>query len=83
MVERLGNVVYWACCVVAGFFLLIAASEIFAALNGEIVNWRDFLDPWARWQPTKILPTLPQNLFLAAVVWGLGKAVRYVLSGQK
>ncbi len=69
MIERLGNVLYWACMIVTGILLAVAA------LNA---TWMLADTP----QASNSTPHVVMALVLAAVSWLLGRACRYVLAGR-
>ena len=60
MIERLGNVLYWACCILSG----LAAVASVAILFGT----------------EKVLAVMFG--LIALTVYGIGRAVRYVLVGS-
>jgi drug/metabolite transporter (DMT)-like permease len=64
MVERLGNVLYWACCIVA---LVFVAGAVLALMQSGSQN------DWA--------PAIAFGV-LAAVAYGVGRGLRYVLAGK-
>jgi len=69
VIERLAKVVFWFGVIVsAGFFLTAVTNAIYFAANGEFDH------------AVKIFVTLS---VLAALAFGLGWAVRYVVTGKQ
>lgn len=70
MVERLGNVLYWAGCVgsvgAAGFFISLLVSSRDPALGIHL--------GWDVWIFYGVLPTVG--------FWAVGRALRYILAGR-
>lgn len=60
MIERLGYVVYWFCCIVAGIAMLGAVASLFGSTIDVFI----------------VL------VVVALAVYGIGRAVRYVLVGK-
>ena len=65
MAERIGNIVYWFCCVVAAISLAVGGSVWF-------MNFRE---------GTTAYSLLAVSLIVALLVWIIGRAIRYVLTG--
>jgi|RhiMetdeSRZDD1v2_1073273.scaffolds.fasta_scaffold467053_2 hypothetical protein len=80
MLYRLGWLLYWIGSVIAIAFCMAVFLRLFVVLSGGVSNWSDFLDPFAPLGHT--LPTPPQSIFFAIVAWAVGRAARYVLSGD-
>jgi hypothetical protein len=64
MAERIGNIVYWFCCVVAAISLAIGVSVWF-------LNFRE---------GTTAYSLLAVSFVVALLVWIIGRAIRYVLA---
>jgi hypothetical protein len=62
MITRLGNVLYWAGCVLAAVVLALGA---WVSLEGREVGY-----------------VLGAAIGLAAIIWLVGRACRYVLAGN-
>lgn len=75
MVERLGRVLYWAGCMVASVLVGIALLMIIF----EVGNW--FLS--SEWKgPDKIVEFVPGAFIWATLLWGIGRAARYILANE-
>ncbi len=82
IVYRLGWVLYWLACIVAGLIALVALFEIGLLAFGYISDPMAFWDPFSPFWTHGWFPTLPQNIVFGPIVWALGRAFRYVLSGE-
>jgi hypothetical protein len=65
MAERIGNIVYWFCSIVAAISLAIGISVWF-------LNFRE---------GTEAYSILAVSSMVAFLVWIFGRAIRYVLAG--
>jgi hypothetical protein len=65
MAERIANIVYWFCCIVAAISLAIGISVWF-------LNFRE---------GTALYSFLALSFIVASLVWIFGRAIRYVLAG--
>lgn len=74
MVERLGKMIYW---VATGLAVLLACAAGFTALQSRHIAD----DPYAQYGSGDWGTALAVLVF-AVLLWGAGRAVRYVLSGN-
>jgi hypothetical protein len=65
MAERIANIVYWFCCIVAAIILAIGISVWF-------LNFRE---------GTGLYSFLALSFIVASLVWIIGRAIRYALVG--
>jgi hypothetical protein len=80
MIARLGRVIYWVCCIIAG---LIAAYTV--AVTVATLIWSDLAicigeRPCGRDAATFWIGLA--GVVAAAILWGIGRAIRYVLAGE-
>jgi hypothetical protein len=66
MAERVANIVYWLCCIVAATSLAIGISVWF-------LNFREGAEAYS---------LLAVSFVVALLVWIFGGAIRYVLAGK-
>ena len=66
MAERIGNIVYWFCCIVAAVSLAIGVSVWF-------LNFRE---------GTEAYSLLAVSFMVAFLVWLIGRSLRYVFAGK-
>ncbi len=85
MLERLGNVFYWAGLGIAGLFLLLSLWGIIYVLymqaqgmqfDGSVSLFFHF------WKTSPPLPNPTQSTLFAVIALLFGKAARYVLTGK-
>jgi hypothetical protein len=65
MAERIANIVYWFCCIVAAISVAIGISIWF-------LNFK---------QGTTAYSLLAVSFVVALLVWFVGRAIRYALAG--
>ena len=65
MAERIANIVYWFCCIVAAISLAIGISV-------WLLNFRE---------GTTAYSLLAVSFMVALLVWIFGRAIRYALAG--
>jgi hypothetical protein len=65
MVERIANIVYWFCCIVAAISLAIGISV-------WLLNFRE---------GTGLYSFLALSFIVASLVWIIGRAIRHALAG--
>ena len=70
IVYRLGWVLYWAFCIMAGLAALLAGTGIIASIAGAMEQDEAAISFW-----------LGLGVF-AFMVWLMGRAIRYVLAGD-
>ena len=68
MLERLGQVVYWTCCIVAALF------GVGGVAAGVAASWQG--------NYAAAVSMLGAFVIIAIVTWGIGRAARYVLTGR-
>ena len=70
IVYRLGWVLYWAFCTIAGLAALLAGIGIIASIEGAMDQDESAISFWLGLG------------FFAFMVWLMGRAIRYVLAGD-
>ena len=72
MIARLGEMLYWAGCLVAVMFVFVAGYKYFSIppVVRSYFPWQDFLPIPAKFGG------------LAVLAWLVGRAARYILSGR-